>query len=280
MGENLLYEKRKLSVEELNAKAKMFRRQILEMTFAAGSGHPGGSMSSIDIVTALYYNVLRVDPKDPNWPDRDRFVLSKGHVCPAVYAVLADLGFFPREALMTLRKSGSILQGHPDMHKTPGIEMSTGSLGQGLSVSCGMALAARLDSKTYRVYCLMGDGEVQEGNIWEGAMLASHLKLDNLTAVLDRNRLQIDGSTEQVMSLDPLPDKWRAFGWNVLEIDGHDMQQILDSLNLAKRTKNRPTIIIANTVKGKGVSFMENQVGFHGRALTKEEMAKAMEELK
>ncbi len=273
-------EKRKLSVEELNAKAKMFRRQILEMTFAAGSGHPGGSMSSIDIVTALYYNVLRIDPKNPNWPDRDRFVLSKGHVCPAVYAVLADLGFFPREALMTLRKSGSILQGHPDMHKTPGIEMSTGSLGQGLSVSCGMALAARLDSKSYRVYCLMGDGEVQEGNIWEGAMLASHLKLDNLTAILDRNRLQIDGNTEQVMSLEPLPDKWRAFGWNVLEIDGHDMHQILDSLNLAKRTKNRPTIIIANTVKGKGVSFMENQVGFHGRALTKEEMAKAMEELK
>jgi len=280
MGENLLCEKRKLSVEELNAKAKMFRRQILEMTFAAGSGHPGGSMSSIDIVTALYYNVLRIDPKNPNWPDRDRFVLSKGHVCPAVYAVLADLGFFPREALMTLRKSGSILQGHPDMHKTPGIEMSTGSLGQGLSVSCGMALAARLDSKSYRVYCLMGDGEVQEGNIWEGAMLASHLKLDNLTAILDRNRLQIDGNTEQVMSLEPLPDKWRAFGWNVLEIDGHDMHQILDSLNLAKRTKNRPTIIIANTVKGKGVSFMENQVGFHGRALTKEEMAKAMEELK
>jgi len=275
-----LCEKRKLSVEELNAKAKMFRRQILEMTFAAGSGHPGGSMSSIDIVTALYYNVLRIDPKNPNWPDRDRFVLSKGHVCPAVYAVLADLGFFPREALMTLRKSGSILQGHPDMHKTPGIEMSTGSLGQGLSVSCGMALAARLDSKSYRVYCLMGDGEVQEGNIWEGAMLASHLKLDNLTAILDRNRLQIDGNTEQVMSLEPLPDKWRAFGWNVLEIDGHDMHQILDSLNLAKRTKNRPTIIIANTVKGKGVSFMENQVGFHGRALTKEEMAKAMEELK
>ncbi len=273
-------ERGKLSIEELNAKAKMFRRQILEMIFAAGSGHPGGSMSSIDFITALYYNVMRVDPKNPRWPDRDRFVLSKGHVCPAVYAVLADLGFFPKEALMTLRKPGSILQGHPDMHKTPGIEMSTGSLGQGLSVSCGMALAARIDAKDYRVYCVMGDGEVQEGNIWEGAMLASHLKLDNLTAILDRNRLQIDGNTEQVMSLDPLPDKWRAFGWNVLEIDGHDMQQILDAVDLAKRTKEKPTIIIANTLKGKGVSFMENQVGFHGRALTKEEMAKAMEELK
>ncbi len=273
-------ERGKLSVEELKAKAKMFRRQILEMTFAAGSGHPGGSMSSIDVITALYYNVMRVDPKNPKWQDRDRFVLSKGHVCPAVYAVLADLGFFPKEALLTLRKLGSILQGHPDMHKTPGIEMSTGSLGQGLSVSCGMALAAKIDAKDYRVYCVMGDGEVQEGNIWEGAMLAGHLKLDNLTGILDRNRLQIDGNTEQVMSLDPLPDKWRAFGWNVLEIDGHDMQQILDALDLAKRTKKKPTIIIANTLKGKGVSFMENQAGFHGRALTKDEMAKAMEELK
>ncbi|MEM2094424.1 MAG: transketolase [Candidatus Bathyarchaeia archaeon] len=273
-------ERRGLSIEELNAKARMFRRQILEITFAAGSGHPGGSLSSIDIITALYYNVLRVDPKNPNWPDRDRFVLSKGHVCPALYVVLADLGFFPKEALMTLRKLGSILQGHPDMHKTPGVEMSTGSLGQGLSVSCGMALAARLDGKSYRVYCLMGDGEIQEGNIWEGAMLAAHKKLDNLTAILDRNRLQIDGNTEQVMSLEPLYDKWRAFGWNVLEIDGHDMYQILDALDLAKRTKNRPTIIIANTIKGKGVSFMENQVGYHGRALTKDEMTKAMEELK
>lgn len=249
------------------------------MTYAAGSGHPGGSLSAIDILTVLYYHTMRIDPKNPGWPDRDRFVLSKGHSCPALYAVLADLGFFPKEELMRLRKLGSILQGHPDMTMTPGIEMSTGSLGQGLSTACGMAIAARLDRKDYRVYCMLGDGEAQEGNIWEGAMLAAHLKLDNLTGILDRNMMQIDGTTEEVVSLEPLSEKWRAFGWNVLEIDGHDMFQIISALEVAKGTKGKPTMIIAQTVKGKGISFMENQLAYHGRALTKEEMVKAREEL-
>jgi transketolase len=267
-------------VNDLNMKTKMFRRKILEITHTAGSGHPGGSLSAIDVLTALYFYIMRIDPSNPKWPDRDRFILSKGHVCPALYVVLAELGFFQKEALMTLRKFGSILQGHPDMNKTPGIEMSTGSLGQGLSVACGMALAAKLDKKDYKVYCMLGDGEIQEGNVWEAAMFAAHKRLDNLIAILDRNRLQIDGSTEDVVSLEPVADKWRAFGWNVIEIDGHDMTQILDALSLAKRVRGKPTIIIAHTIKGKGVSFMENQAVFHGRSLTKEEMEKAMEELK
>jgi transketolase len=266
-------------IENLKRKSRGFRRDILEMTYAAGSGHPGGSLSAIDILTVLYYHTMRIDPKNPGWPDRDRFVLSKGHSCPALYAVLADLGFFPKEELMRLRKLGSILQGHPDMTMTPGIEMSTGSLGQGLSTACGMAIAARLDRKDYRVYCMLGDGEAQEGNIWEGAMLAAHLKLDNLTGILDRNMMQIDGTTEEVVSLEPLSEKWRAFGWNVLEIDGHDMFQIISALEVAKGTKGKPTMIIAQTVKGKGISFMENQLAYHGRALTKEEMVKAREEL-
>jgi len=267
-------------IKDLESKAKLFRREILEMTFKAGSGHPGGSMSAVDIITALYYYKMRVDPKNPKWEDRDRFVLSKGHVCPALYAVLAELGFFPKEALWTLRQPESILQGHPDMRLTPGVEMSTGSLGQGLSVACGMALAARLDGKGYRVYCMLGDGEVQEGNVWEGAMFASHEGLDNLIAVLDRNRLQVDGFTEDVMALEPLADKWRAFGWEVVELkDGNDMRQILVALDKATETRGRPTMIIANTVKGKGVSFMENRVEYHGRALTPDEMEQARKEL-
>lgn len=249
------------------------------MIYAAGSGHPGGSLSSIDIITVLYFYAMRIDPKNPRWPDRDRFVLSKGHSCPALYAVLAGRGFFPKEELMNLRKFGSILQGHPDMTLTPGIDMSTGSLGQGLSVSCGMAIAARLDKKDYRVYCMIGDGESQEGNIWTGAMLSAHQKLDNLTAILDRNGLQIDGSTEEIVSLEPLSDKWKAFGWHVIEIDGHDIPQIISALEQAANVKGRPTIIIAKTAKGKGISFMENQLEYHGRALTKEEMATARKEL-
>ena len=253
---------------DLTAKAKRFRRDILEMTFKAGSGHPGGSMSAIDIITALYYCKMNVDPTNPAWEDRDRFVLSKGHVCPALYAVLADKGFFPREALWTLRQPGSILQGHPDMKKTPGIEMSTGSLGQGLSVACGMALAGRLDEKDYTVYCMLGDGEVQEGNIWEGAMFAAHQKLDNLIAILDRNRLQIDGNTEDVMSLEPLEAKWTSFGWEVVTLeDGNDMAQVLHALDQAIALKGKPVIIIANTVKGKGVDFMENNPAWHYGAL-------------
>jgi transketolase len=267
-------------IQNLEAKAKLFRREIIEMTFKAGSGHPGGSMSAIDIITALYYYKMQIDPKNPKWVDRDRFVLSKGHVCPALYTVLAELGFFAKEALWTLRQPGSILQGHPDMKKTPGVEMSTGSLGQGLSVACGMALAARLDKKDYMVYCMLGDGELQEGNIWEGAMFAAHEKLENLIAIVDRNRLQIDGDTEDVMSLEPLVEKWKAFGWKVLELkDGNDMKQILSILDTATTTKGKPTVIIANTVKGKGVTFMENKVGYHGRALKPDEMERARKEL-
>ena len=267
-------------VNDLHQKAKIFRREILIMTNQAGSGHPGGSLSSIDIITALYFHQMRIDPKNPKWDDRDRFVLSKGHGCPALYVALAEKGFFPKEKLYTLRKFGSILQGHPDINLTPGVEMSTGSLGQGLSVACGMALAGKLDGKDYRVYCMLGDGEIDEGSVWEAAMAASHYKLDNLTAILDRNEMQVDGLTERIMSLEPLSDKWKSFGWSVIEIDGHDMYQILDSLDLASRVKGKPTIIIAKTIKGKGVSFVENNLEYHGRALTKEELARALEELK
>jgi len=228
----------------------------------------------------LYYHQMRIDPENPQWADRDRFVLSKGHVCPALYAVLAEVGFFPKEALWTLRRPESILQGHPDMRLTPGVEMSTGSLGQGLSVACGMALAARLDEKDYTVYCMLGDGEVQEGNVWEGAMFAAHERLDNLIAILDRNRLQIEGFTEDIMALDPLEDKWKAFGWAVLELeDGNDVRQILTVLDKAVERQGKPKIIIANTIKGKGVSFMENRAEYHGRALSPDEMKRARQEL-
>lgn len=267
-------------IKDLEAKTRLFRREILEMTFKAGSGHPGGSLSAVDIITVLYYHQMRVDPKNPKWADRDRFVLSKGHVCPALYAILAEIGFFPKEALWTLRRPESILQGHPDMRLTPGVEMSTGSLGQGLSVACGMALAARLDEKDYAVYCMLGDGEVQEGNVWEGAMFATHERLDNLIAILDRNRLQIEGFTEDVMNLDPLEDKWKAFGWTVLELeDGNDIKQILNVLDKAVERQGKPKIIIANTIKGKGVSFMENRAEYHGRALSPDEMKRARQEL-
>lgn len=266
-------------IDEVKTKANKFRREILIMTTEAGSGHPGGSLSAIDIITALYFFKMRIDPKNPKWEDRDRFILSKGHSCPALYAVLAELDFFPKKELWTLRKLGSTLQGHPDMNLTPGIDMSTGSLGQGISVACGMALACKLDEKNYKIYCMIGDGETQEGNIWEGAMFASHYKLDNLTVILDRNRLQIDGTTEQIMSIEPLRDKWVAFGWNVIEINGHDMIQILEALDRAAKVKEKPTIIVAHTIKGKGVSFMENQLEYHGRALTEEELANALEEL-
>lgn len=267
-------------IKDLEAKTRLFRREILEMTFKAGSGHPGGSLSAVDIITVLYYHQMRIDPKNPKWADRDRFVLSKGHVCPALYAVLAEIGFFPKQALWTLRRPESILQGHPDMRLTPGVEMSTGSLGQGLSVACGMALAARLDEKDYAVYCMLGDGEVQEGNVWEGAMFATHERLDNLIAILDRNRLQIEGFTEDVMTLDPLEDKWKAFGWTVLELeDGNDIKQILNVLDKAVERQGKPKIIIANTIKGKGVSFMENRAEYHGRALSPNEMKRARQEL-
>jgi transketolase len=248
------------------------------MLVKAGSGHPGGSLSATDLVAALYFNILKIDPKNPQWPDRDRFHMSKGHCCPLWYAVLSEIGYFPKEELLTLRQFGSILQGHPD-RKTPGVEAASGSLGQGLSVGLGMSLAAKIDKKDYRVYVLLGDGEAQEGNIWEAAMAGGHYKCDNLCAILDFNGCQIDGRCEDAMGIEPLAAKWQAFGWQVIEINGHDMQQILSAYEQAKKNKGKPTIIIARTVKGKGVSFMEGVVGFHGRAPTAEEAQKALKEL-
>jgi transketolase len=249
------------------------------MTRAAGSGHPGGSLSCTDILSALFFKVMHHRPIDPAWEDRDRFVLSKGHAAPAYYAALAESGYFPTDELLTLRKLGSRLQGHPSRNKLPGIEMSTGSLGQGLSTSLGMALAAKLDRKAYRIYCLCGDGEQQSGQIWEAAMLGAHYELDNVTTFLDRNMLQIDGPTEKIMSLEPLADKWKAFGWHVIEIDGHNMREILEACDKAKEVRNRPTMVIAHTVKGKGVSFMENALSFHGKSPNDEETKKGLREL-
>jgi transketolase len=266
------------AVKELEVTAKRIRLRIIQMLGKAGSGHPGGSLSSTDLVTALYFRVLRHNPKDPDWADRDRFHMSKGHCCPLWYAVLSECGYFPQEKLWTLRKLGSSLQGHPD-RRTPGVSVASGSLGQGLSVGLGMSLAGRMDRRDYRVYVLLGDGETQEGNIWEAAMAASHYKCDNLCAVLDYNGCQIDGKIEEVMKIEPVVPKWRAFGWHTIEIDGHDMKQILLAYEEAKMVKIKPSIIIAHTVKGKGVSFMEHVVDFHGRAPTKEETEKALKEL-
>lgn len=260
-------------------KAKEMRRQIIRMIGAAQSGHPGGSLSAADIVATLYFHEMRVDPAQPHWPERDRFVLCKGHAAPVLYAALAEKGFFPKEELLTLRRINSRLQGHPDMKKLPGVEMSTGSLGQGLSVSVGMALAARLDQVAWRVYALLGDGEIQEGQVWEAAMAAAHYKLDNLCAILDYNGLQIDGPCCEVMNSEPVAEKWRAFGWHVLEIDGHDITAIIGALAQARQTKGQPTIIIARTIKGKGVSFMEKQVGWHGTAPKPEQVEAALAEL-
>ena len=267
------------TIQMLESKANTIRRHIIKMTFTAQSGHPGGSLSYADILSALYFKVMNHRPEEPDWEDRDRLVLSKGHAAPAYYAALAESGYIPVEELLTLRKLGSHLQGHPCRQKTPGVEMSTGSLGQGLSVTNGMALAAKLDRRPNRIYCLCGDGEMEEGQNWEAAMLASHYKLDNITAFIDRNMMQIDGPTEKVMSLEPLADKWRAFGWNVLEINGHDIRQILEACDKASQVKGRPTMIIANTIKGKGVSFMEGAVAFHGKAPNPDEYRIAMKEL-
>ncbi|AEF95373.1 Transketolase [Desulfotomaculum nigrificans CO-1-SRB] len=266
-------------IASLQERAKTIRRYIISMLGEAGSGHPGGSLSAADIVTVLFFDTMKLDPKNPHWPGRDRFVLSKGHAAPVLYAALAERGFFEKDELLTLRKLGSRLQGHPDMKKLPGVEMSTGSLGQGLSAAMGMALGLRLDGGEQRVYVLLGDGEVQEGQVWEAAMAAGHFKLDNLTAFLDYNNLQIDGPVDVVMDVAPLPEKWRAFGWHVIEIDGHDIAQILAAIEEAKSTKGKPTMIIARTVKGKGVSFMENQVGWHGNAPKPEQVQQALEEL-
>lgn len=264
--------------KELQAIAKELRIDVIRMTTEAGSGHPGGSLSAADIMAVLYFEVLRHDPKDPKWEDRDRFVLSKGHVAPILYACLAETGYFPKSELMTLRKLGSRLQGHPVKNKLPGVEASTGSLGQGLSMACGMALAGKMDGKKYYTYCMLGDGELQEGQNWEAAMFASHHELENLIAIVDRNHLQISGDTEEVMTVDPLSEKWMSFGWNVIEEEGHDIKAIREAFAEAKKIKG-PTVIIFETVKGKGVSFMENNVGFHGRSCKPEEHEKAMKEL-
>jgi transketolase len=268
-----------LSVPELEKMARQLRRHVITMTATAGSGHPGGSLSAADIVTALYFKVMRHDPENPRWPERDRFILSKGHVAPILYAALAECGYFPVEELSTLRKLDSRLQGHTDRTLTPGVEMSAGSLGQGLSFGIGVALAARLDKRGYQVYVLLGDGECEEGQVWEAAMFAPHFQIDNLTAIVDNNGLQLDGRCCDIMGIEPLADKWRAFNWNVLEINGHDMNQILQALKEARKTKQRPTVIIAHTVKGKGVSFMENNVDFHGKAPTPQEAEIALKEL-
>ena len=263
----------------LKEKAKEIRKSIVSMITEAKSGHPGGSLSATDILTALYFSEMNIDPANPKMEGRDRFVLSKGHAAPAIYATLAEKGYFSKDELMTLRKFGSRLQGHPDMKKLPGIEISTGSLGQGLSVANGMALNAKIFDENYRTYVVLGDGEIQEGQIWEAAMTAAHYKLDNLCAFLDSNNLQIDGNVSEIMGVEPLDKKWEAFGWNVIKIDGHDFEQILSALDKARECKDKPTMVIAKTIKGKGVSFMENVCGFHGVAPTLEELERALAEL-
>ena len=268
-----------LSVAELERMAKQLRRHVIAMTATAGSGHPGGSLSAADIVAALYFKIMRHNPNNPQWPERDRFILSKGHAAPVLYATLAECGYFPTEELSTLRKLDSRLQGHTDRTLTPGVEMSAGSLGQGLSFAIGIALAARLDARDYRVYVLLGDGECDEGQIWEAAMASAHFKVDNLTAIVDHNEQQLDGWNREIMNLEPLADKWRAFGWHVLNINGHDIKQILQAAEKAKAMKGKPTVIIAHTIKGKGVSFMENNIDFHGKAPTSEEAERALKEL-
>ena len=265
--------------QELERIANKVRIHIVRSTHAAGSGHPGGSLSAADILTLLYFEVMDIDPEDPKKEGRDKFILSKGHANPALYAVLAERGFFPVEELITLRKPGSRLQGHPNMQLVPGVEMSTGSLGQGLSVSVGMALAARLDEQKTRIFTLLGDGEIQEGMVWEAAMAASHYGLSNITAILDWNGLQIDGPNDEVMRITPIRPKFEGFGWNVIECDGHDFGQLREAFTKADAETEKPSVIIAKTVKGKGVSFMENQAGWHGKAPNDEQLAQALIDL-
>jgi transketolase len=267
------------SDEDLQAVAKRLRRHIVTMIARAGSGHPGGSLSAVEIAAVLYWKIMRHRPSDPQWKDRDRFILSKGHAAPLLYSVLAECGYFPMNELDTLRKLDSRLQGHADCCATPGVEMSSGSLGQGLSFAIGVALAGRLNARDYHVYALLSDGECDEGQIWEAAMSAAHFKLDNLTAIVDNNGIQLSGFNRDIMSLEPLNEKWAAFGWHVTDIDGHDINQITDALKKAKEIKGRPAVIIAHTVKGKGVSFMENNVDFHGKAPSAEQLEIALKEL-
>ena len=269
-----------MTIEELEAMAVTIRCDIIEMIATANAGHPGGSLSAADVVTALYFRVMRIDPTRLDWPDRDRFILSKGHACPVWYAALAERGYFDRSHLNTLRQMNSILQGHPDMKRTPGIDMTAGSLGHGLSAGVGMALSGKLRKKDYHVWVVVGDGECQEGSVWEAAMASAKWKLDNLTAILDHNNLQNDDCVATEMPIEPLADKWRAFGWHVIEIDGHNMTEIVEALEGAKTFKGMPTIIIAQTIKGKGVSFMENVVDWHGKAPCREEAEQALEEIR
>lgn len=268
-----------VELQYLQEKAKNIRKSIVEMVYNANSGHPGGSLSIADIFTALYFKELNININDSKDENRDRVVLSKGHCSPALYSTLAEKGFFPKEDLKTFRKIDSYLQGHPDMKKIRGVDMTSGSLGQGLSISNGMALAGKLDNKDYRVYCICGDGEIQEGQIWEAAMSSSHYKLDNICVIVDNNNLQIDGNIENVMNPHPIDKKFESFGFNVLVIDGHNFEEIFNAFENAKQTKGKPTAIIAKTTKGKGVSFMENQAGWHGKAPKEEEYKTAMEEL-
>lgn len=266
-------------VKDLKVTANNIRKSIIEEVYSAASGHPGGSLSAADILTVLYFYQMNIDPKDPKNENRDRFVLSKGHASPVLYATLAERGYFSKEELKSFRKLGSMLQGHPDMKGVPGVDMSTGSLGQGLSAANGMALASKIDSKGYRVYALLGDGEIEEGQIWEAAMTSSHYKLDNLCVIVDNNNLQIDGSVDNVMNVYPIDEKFRSFGFEVFTVDGNNIDELIAVFEKAKTVKGKPTAIVAKTVKGKGVSFMENQVGWHGKAPKEEEYNQAMEEL-
>jgi transketolase len=269
-----------LTTIALKRIANTLRQDIISMLVTSKSGHPGGSLSAAEILATLFFREMRVNPEDPRWADRDRFILSKGHAAPVLYAALAEKGYFPKEELQGLRQTGRMLQGHPDMKKTPGVDMSTGSLGQGLSAANGMALAGKLDGKDYRVFVLLGDGEMAEGQVWEAAMASAHYNLDNVTAVLDFNGLQIDGTTDSVMCSAPLPEKWRAFCWHVIEVDGHDVNALLEAFAEAGQVKGKPSIIIAKTVKGKGVSFMENVAGWHGNAPSLEQGEQALKELR
>jgi len=266
--------------KRLQITAAKIRMGIIEGVYNAKSGHPGGSLSIADVLTYLYFKEMNINPENPKWEDRDRMVLSKGHTAPGLYSALANRGYFPVEYLKTLRKTDSFLEGHPDMKGTPGVDMSSGSLGQGISVACGMALASKLDGDRFHVYSILGDGELEEGQVWEAAMFASHKKLDTLTAIVDNNNLQIDGELENVNSPYPIPEKFRAFNWHTVEIDGNDFDQIEAAFNEARKTKGQPTAIIMKTIKGKGVSFMENKASWHGAAPNEEQYNIAMSELK
>lgn len=268
-----------LSIAELKKCANEIRKDVIRMTAAAGSGHPGGSLSAADIVTALYFRAMRHDPKNPSWPDRDRFILSKGHASPVLYSALARSGYFPTERLITFRKLGSPLQGHPDMRRIPGLEASTGSLGQGLSIGLGVALGRRLTSRDYWTYVMMSDGEMNEGQTWEAAAFAHHHKVDHLVLIVDYNKFQLSDATHKICDMEPLADKWKSFNWHVEEMDGHNMEDVARHLEAAKKISGKPIVLIAHTIKGKGVSFMENNNHFHGVAPTEEEAKKALQEL-